>query len=207
YHPAFAGEIYFPSIGEIALTVGLISLLIFLYRFFVNYFPILPVLEKTPPVSSTVSKGVSAPQEPVRPVIAWVFRASAAVFLISFVILYSVVHHTAIAESKLTYGEVFAGKASSTDQAERTSFSHQFRPEKYRNFYVLNSPILNSATDYYESVRFSHRTHDDNVDGNCAVCHHRYSDGPSDRVGEDLKELHASIEVRIGGGCVTCHED
>jgi octaheme c-type cytochrome (tetrathionate reductase family) len=202
YHPHFATEAYFPSLGEIFLTVGLVSTLILLYRFFVNYFPILPQLVETSP-----SEPDEEFVEPVQPVTAWIVRGSAAVFLLLFIVLYVTVHKQAIAESALIYGEVYAVAKTDNGNGNHPSPSHAFRPEKYRNFYFLNSPILNSKADYYESVRFSHRSHDNYVGGDCSICHHRVSDGDEDRIGEDIKELHASIEVRIGGACIRCHED
>lgn len=45
FRAPFTETAYFPSVGEMAITVGLVSALIFLYRFFVNY---LPVLSATP---------------------------------------------------------------------------------------------------------------------------------------------------------------
>lgn len=41
YQPMHAQNTYFPSIGEFAVTIGLISLLIFCYRAIVNYFPVI----------------------------------------------------------------------------------------------------------------------------------------------------------------------
>lgn len=205
YHPRFAEKTYFPSIGEISLTVGLIATLIFLYRFIVNYFPILPVHGKV--MADTLPPSRIDDHAPMEPKMAWVFRGSAAVFLLAFVILYVVVHQKAITVSAMTYGEVFAAKSEAPAAKERIAHHHDFRPEKYLNFYILSSPILNSKTDYYEPVRFSHRTHDDSVGGDCSVCHHRMSFGSEDRVGDDLKTMHAEIEVRIGGACTTCHED
>jgi Ni/Fe-hydrogenase subunit HybB-like protein len=46
YKPPYATEAYFPSLGEIALTVGLIAALMLTYRLFVTLFPVLPVEEK-----------------------------------------------------------------------------------------------------------------------------------------------------------------
>lgn len=46
YHPPYSKAPYFPSIGEISVTVGLISLLILLYRVFVMIFPIISTHEK-----------------------------------------------------------------------------------------------------------------------------------------------------------------
>ena len=42
YSPPFASHRYFPSIGEIAVTVGLAAGLILAYRSLVMVFPVLP---------------------------------------------------------------------------------------------------------------------------------------------------------------------
>jgi len=39
------------------------------------------------------------------------------------------------------------------------------------------------------------------------VCHHRYATSENDRVGEDIKELHASNDVKLGGPCSSCHDN
>jgi Ni/Fe-hydrogenase subunit HybB-like protein len=49
YKPPVSEANYFPAIGEILVTVGLISALMFLYRFLVTY---LPVLSRQQEVSS-----------------------------------------------------------------------------------------------------------------------------------------------------------
>ena len=41
YMPLYPVKSYFPAIGEIAVTIGLISLLMFLYRVIVTYFPVI----------------------------------------------------------------------------------------------------------------------------------------------------------------------
>jgi len=46
YHPPYSKAPYFPSIGEISVTVGLIALLIILYRAFVMIFPIISTPDK-----------------------------------------------------------------------------------------------------------------------------------------------------------------
>jgi octaheme c-type cytochrome (tetrathionate reductase family) len=205
YHPAFAEETYAPAIGEVALTLGLVAFLIFLYKFFVNYFPILPVLSQSEEPEEQVDSTDEGRE--VKPAVAWVFRGSAVLFLLAFVMLYSVVHKEAIVHAELTYGEVLAPQTGPPPQAEKQAATHQFRPEKYRNFYVINSPLLNTRADYYEPVVFSHRSHDVDTGSDCSVCHHRMSDDESDRVGMDLKTMHDEIEVRIGGACAACHED
>lgn len=40
YNPPYATETYFPSIGEISVTIGFIAMLVLLYRLFVIHFPI-----------------------------------------------------------------------------------------------------------------------------------------------------------------------
>ena len=42
FHPPYADAHYFPSVGEVLITVGLISSLIFVYRVMVTIFPVLP---------------------------------------------------------------------------------------------------------------------------------------------------------------------
>jgi Ni/Fe-hydrogenase subunit HybB-like protein len=41
YRPPVSEANYFPAMGEILVTVGLISALMFLYRFLVTYLPVL----------------------------------------------------------------------------------------------------------------------------------------------------------------------
>ena len=46
YQPPYATKAYFPSLGEFALTIGLIAALMLAYRAFVTIFPVLPAEEK-----------------------------------------------------------------------------------------------------------------------------------------------------------------
>jgi len=45
YEPLYAEKVYLPAFGEFALTIGLICSIIFVYRVFVSFFPILPKIE------------------------------------------------------------------------------------------------------------------------------------------------------------------
>jgi len=45
YTPVYKVETYFPSLGEISVTLGLISILILAYRFITIHFPVLPAAE------------------------------------------------------------------------------------------------------------------------------------------------------------------
>jgi Ni/Fe-hydrogenase subunit HybB-like protein len=46
YTPPYATERYFPAWTEILLTVGMIALIVLLYRIWVFVFPILPTIEE-----------------------------------------------------------------------------------------------------------------------------------------------------------------
>jgi len=49
YHPPYATKPYFPSLGEFAVTIGLVSLLILTYRVIVTYLPVLSVEHQRAP--------------------------------------------------------------------------------------------------------------------------------------------------------------
>ena len=46
YKPPYAEQAYIPTIGEFALTIGLLAAIIFVYRVFVTLFPVLPAHEE-----------------------------------------------------------------------------------------------------------------------------------------------------------------
>ena len=211
YYPPFATQKYFPAIGEIALTVGLFSILILAYRFCVIFFPILST--HAPAAASEHLHAAEAVAHlksgaTVRPVLAWFFRSAAALFLLSFVVLYSLVHTEAIGESQKALRAVQFVRLPSQKTINTSTFTHAERPEAYRNLYMMNNQALNVRNDQYEPVRFTHRTHDVNSNGNCATCHHRNAASPTDRIGEDIAGMHAAIDVRINATpCISCHKD
>lgn len=49
YQPPYAEKAYIPSMGEFALTIGLIAAIAFVYRAFVTLFPVLPAAENEAP--------------------------------------------------------------------------------------------------------------------------------------------------------------
>ena len=51
YRPVYMTERYLPAIGEVAVTVGLISGLMFVYRFLVNVLPVLPAEATSAPAA------------------------------------------------------------------------------------------------------------------------------------------------------------
>ncbi|MEI7902021.1 MAG: Ni/Fe-hydrogenase cytochrome b subunit [bacterium] len=203
YQPAFLEKTYFPSVGEIALTITIFCSIAFCYRFFVIHFPILPIAGAGPEATSGPLR--AAPEHAFGPFMTWLFRGIAVAFLLFFVLLYAFVHKQAISESLKAYRDVQIVKPKVSAPVKKAA-AHVFRPAGYRNFYVLNSGLLNNRGDYFEPVRFSHRTHDVNTGGDCSVCHHRVAAGPDDRVGDDIKTMHLDGDVRIGGACSSCHD-
>lgn len=205
YNPPYLQKGYFPSIGEISLTIAIICSVMFVYRFFVIFFPILPGSKHEG--SSREEQRDFEREVPVKPLLTWVFRGTAGAMLLTIVVVYALVHQKAIASSQMAMQKVQNLMREKSEPSSLESFPHAGRPIGYKNMYVLQSAALNKKTDFFEPVRFSHRTHDVNTGSECSICHHRQSAGGDDRVGEDLKAMHASIDVRIGGPCASCHED
>lgn len=201
YTPPYTTKFYFPSVGEIALTIAIVCSILFCYRVFVTFFPVLPGFR-----SPQEEVHVQSREKTVSFFWTWVFRGTALGFVLIFVLLYTTVHRQAIAESFKAYRDVQIVRSRKPAVEPRIASSHALRPEGYKNVYLLNSPLLNESTDYYEPVRFSHRTHDVYTDGDCRVCHHRQGMTDEDRIGEDIAQMHLGIDVRIGGACSSCHD-
>jgi octaheme c-type cytochrome (tetrathionate reductase family) len=206
YNPPYATKAYFPSVGEIAMTMAIVSSILFCYRFFVTFFPILPGY--LPATEVELARIREERETTVNPFWTWVIRGAAVACLLSFVVLYSLVHIEAMQASLTTVQGIERVKVAlpvAADAVEAPSYPQ--RPAAYKNFYLLDSPLLNSKSDDYEPVGFSHRIHDELVGGDCGVCHHRYATSENDRVGEDIKEFHASNDVKLGGPCSSCHDN
>ena len=95
--------------------------------------------------------------------------------------------------------------ASAAVVAEHGSIPSARRPTRTSTCWT--APLLNAKSDDYEPVGFSHRIHDELTGGDCGVCHHRYATAEGDRVGMDIKELHAPMDIKLGGPCSSCHDD
>jgi octaheme c-type cytochrome (tetrathionate reductase family) len=205
YNPPYLTKAYFPSIGEIAMTVAIVSSIMFCYRLLVTFFPVLPGY--VPATPQQLARLREERAHTVSPRLTWVIRAVAVAVLFGFVLTYFLVHKSAVAASEQTVAEVQRIIAAEPVHVEARQGTSPLRPDRYRRVYRLSNPILNAASDDYEPVAFAHRIHDELAGGDCGVCHHRYSWDEDDRVGEDIAELHDSIDVPIGGPCSSCHED
>jgi len=201
FHPAFGEGGYFPSVGEISVTLGLIATIMFLYRFFAFYFPM-----------SEEQDAWEAPQhERARkkaPLKALFARAMAVVMLLSFVLIYAAVHSLGIDESVATTLElqsrapttVIPSGSDPLGIEEITSFSAETMP----GLLVINHQQTNEKVDDYEPVRFMHKAHASRLDGNCSDCHHRVRTGSDDRTG-DVMEF-TNLAGHRHSSCVSCHK-
>ncbi len=206
YYPPYSPKAYFPSVGEIAMTFAIVSSILFCYRIFVTYFPILPGY--VPTSEAELARVREEREITVSPFWTWVIRGAAIACLLGFVLIYSLVHIEAIQASVSIVQGVQRVKSSQPVQALATAgLAYPQRPAAYMNFYLLNSQLLGSRSDDYEPVSFAHRIHDELVGGDCGVCHHRYAMSENDRIGEDIKTLHASIDIKLGGPCSSCHDN
>lgn len=206
YDPPFTTSKYFPSIGEIFFTVGMVATLMFLYRIVVTFFPVVhrctcgECAARYKREDAELKSSLSTP---------WIriIQGLAVVMLLVFVLFYTFVHKQALAGTISAFNWANKVTPVKTTPLELSSSPHLFRPEGYANLYMLDNEILNTATDFYEPVRFTHRTHDVVTEGNCGVCHHRFSMDEEDRIGEDVKEFHMDFEVRIANApCGSCHD-
>jgi octaheme c-type cytochrome (tetrathionate reductase family) len=206
YDPPYLIKAYFPSIGEIAMTVAIVSSILFCYRFFVTFFPILPGYV---PASEVQLERMRIEREKtVSPFWTWAIRGAGIACLLVFIAVYSVVHIEAIQASVKTVEEVQRVQTQlAVPAVTAAAVVYPLRPSAYKNFYLLDSPVLKARADDYEPVSFSHRIHDEMVGGDCGVCHHRYAREDKDRVGDDIAALHAAMDIKMGGPCSSCHND
>ena len=205
YFPPYSTKAYFPSVGELAMTVAIVSSILFCYRALVTFFPILPGY--VPPTEEQRARYREERLKTVSPFWTWVIRGVAIALLMGFIVAYFLVHESAVQATQRTVAEVQRVSQEAPTHVAPASASYPQRPLAYKNFYTLDSPLLKAAADDYEPVPFAHRIHDELTGGDCGVCHHRYSMGDDDRVGEDIKTLHEMFDVRLGGPCTECHED
>jgi octaheme c-type cytochrome (tetrathionate reductase family) len=206
YRAPYATTAYFPSIGEIAMTIAIVSSILFCYRVFVTFFPILPGY--VPEAEAQLLQMREEREKTVDPFWTWVIRLIAIALLLDFITLYNLVHfeaHQATGQTVEEIRRVVSEPPVRPAVAAGAAFPQ--RPAAYKNYYLLSSVVLGATSDDYEPVRFSHRIHDELTGGDCSVCHHRHATAAGDRVGLEIKELHAPMEIKIGGPCAACHAE
>ncbi len=201
FHPPFGESGYFPAIGEIAVTMGLIATIVFLYRFFAYYFPVFDAQNLSVKEEECESRRRRAPG------LAWMARGLAIVLMLSFVILYAVVHRQGIKTSVVQFADAAYAKASEKSEThdplnipEPLSFSAETMPKML----ILNRQQANEKINDYEAVRFMHKAHASRLDGNCSLCHHKVQRHKGDRIGEALE--FSDMDERKPASCVACHQ-
>ncbi len=76
------------------MTVAIVSSILFCYRFFVTFFPILPGY--VPATDAQLARMREEREKTVNPFWTWVIRGAAIAFLLGFIALYNLVHIEAI---------------------------------------------------------------------------------------------------------------
>jgi Ni/Fe-hydrogenase subunit HybB-like protein len=202
YQPRFATGGYFPSIGEISVTAALVATIIFLYRFFATYFPVLPSEEEDP-----VEREIRFQAREKTGLWGWIARAAAVLLLLGFIDVYTYVHQSAVkasrppSVSKVLNGSMMRDRPASRPAKRKKRAS--FDPNKMPSLIRLHSALAASQQDRYEPARFLHRDHAIFADGDCTKCHHRTPKDAKDRRGTRLRfgELKQHKPVK----CSHCH--
>jgi len=198
YHPPFATGSYFPAIGEIAVTAALISTIIFIYRFFAVYFPVLEAEDR---------EITEAEKEALKPVktsmVAWFARGLAVFAFFGFAIFYSVGHYRNFEENQFKEFR-FIDPFSKLHAEEPESTLTSFDAEQMPAMISINHKAANIQINDYEPVRFMHKAHASRLNGDCARCHHRVQTESKDRIGEILES--SALPESTPADCATCHQ-
>ena len=202
FHPPFGEGGYFPSIGEIAVTVGLMATIVFLYRFFAYYFPVFDQEEL-----ATRERECEVRQRRA-PFLAWFARGLAVLLMLSFVVLYAFVHQYGIRTSvaRPTSTAYVAGTPENDRPSdpinvpESLSFSAETMPASL----LIDRRQTNERINDYEPVRFMHKAHASRLGGNCSICHHKVQRTKDDRIGKEL--AFSDMDTHKPVSCVACHQ-
>ncbi len=199
YSPPYADGPYIPSIGEIAVTVGLISGLIFVYRFLVIHLPVLPAEEEHGDRPERSGSGKLAAVGATALLVV-LLAAAASAQDPRCIECHDCIHPTA--ENPCLKVRQCARHAMDDD------LPVDMGPDVV---------ILDELEYLYVPVRFSHRAHAGMVGmgGGCETCHHftpPNSDHPACRECHPVDVLHEDLsQPGLKGAyhrqCLGCHED
>ncbi len=200
FHPPYGDLGYFPTVGEIALTAALVATVVFIYRFFVLYFPVLPAEGDEEPLQAAPSR----PRLSLR--WAWLGRTLAVAMLFGFILIYSAVHFDAVGATQRPFRDLSyrAEATAPVDDPIAVDDVVSFSPDLMPALLTIGHKITNEKVDDYEPVRFMHKAHATHTRGDCAVCHHRVSRKDGDRVGQAI-EVTDLADGRPAS-CVACHQ-
>ncbi len=200
YRPLNATVDYFPAIGEIALTAGLIATIMVLYRLVAMYFPILP--------GSAEEAGTSHLSRAPRRATGWAWfaRVAAGLLIASFALVYACVHRRAEQATRQSFMELNRRPAVAGAVLEPLGLQGptEFFTNPMPKGITISHPEVNELVDDYQPVRFMHKAHASHVGGDCTTCHHRVQEEADDRVGNEIDYLGLQ-RIRINA-CNNCHE-
>jgi len=178
YTPPYIIKSYFPSLGELFITCGLIAALMFMYRVFVSIFPVLGAQPKEmippTPKTKTVTTGV--------------------LILLAFSM-------TVLPFSSARAADSSQGTKRPFSATEKIVPSIVNAP-KVR---TLDSPVIRESTDMYQPVIFMHSKHA-NVMKDCTICHHRHPRNKGDKYGEPVTMDKLRAKRAIPKNCSLCHD-
>lgn len=198
YHPPFATGGYFPAIGEIAVTAALISTIIFIYRFFAIYFPVMEADDK---------ELTDKEQEELKPVktsmLAWFARGMAVFAFFGFAIFFAIGHYRNFEEFEFKEYRFIDAFSQLQDEAPLSTLE-SFDASKMPAMITINHKAANIQVNDYESVRFMHKAHASRLNGDCARCHHRVQTEAKDRIGKRLDS--SALSENTPADCATCHQ-
>ena len=210
YTPPFATGSYFPSIGEISVTVGFVSMIVLAYRAVAIFFPVISLPDKR-----SVRRG------------GYAIRTERIAKTISAGLLLFLVVQPAKGQSDGKTGHGLAGVTCSTCHTcdvptkenpcvrscprLRLVTVHQ-SPADGPDVVVL--PKEEGAASHYAAVTYSHRWHAEmaEMSGGCVICHHYNPPGGI----LACRDCHASERKRANIGrpdlrgayhqqCMDCH--
>ncbi len=175
YTPPYVIKSYFPSVGEMFITAGLIAGLMFMYRVFVAIFPVLGAKPKEL-VSSEGAKVVG--------IITATLLSAGLIF---------------------GTGQAWASKSAAQGKVKMPTLSAEVPSIDHAPAVrILDNEIVNKYSDFYEEVRFMHRKHA-NVLKDCSICHHRQPTKEGDMEGEPMTWEKFRADGKLPVKCSECH--
>jgi len=183
YTPPYIIKSYFPAVGEIFITIGLISTLMFVYRVCVHIFPVLGEEPKK------ITKKMSA---------------TAALFC-ALVLTLGFNGNAQAASVKTPQNSENSAIAVASGKVAMPVFETRTPSIKDAPKVIdLSSDLIRTYSDIYEPVRFMHSKHA-NVLNDCSICHHRIAREEGDTYGEPVTMARLQELKKMPDGCSTCH--
>ena len=188
YTPPYKLTSYFPSVGEMFITAGLVATLMFTYRVFVFIFPVLG----SHPHEMTRKR--RSPQKASTKTISPKAISTVSVIFLIVLLVAAPQYPAHAADNSLN-------KKTLLPLEENITPSIADAPKVM----MMNSKVVNKYSDLYEPVRFMHSKHA-NVLKDCSICHHRMPREDGDKYGEPVSMLQLQEKEQEPVSCSVCHD-